>query len=185
MSVGLHYVATTGPGSSRPQDTDTNGIPDYVQNSSGDGSANPLDTDLTADLDGDGLDLQAEGALGLSPIVSDNPVQITTLSCGLVASGVQVSVAVAPGFSPMSATLHASGEIAPGTTELNPAGSNTFTFSLDTTRLDNGFVSISPEVLLQASGTGSVYNSRSQAHRAWFSCRTASRSARSSTAMNS
>ncbi len=38
VNIGLHYVATTGPGSSQPKDADGDGIPDYIENWHGDGN---------------------------------------------------------------------------------------------------------------------------------------------------
>jgi hypothetical protein len=48
VNIGLHYIATTGPGSSQPKDSDGDGIPDYVENWHGDG-AYSLHTDTETD----------------------------------------------------------------------------------------------------------------------------------------
>ena len=104
VNIGLHYVATTGPNSTQPKDTDGDGIPDYVEDMDGDNYANdvlegretspslaqtvpgaadalnPIYDDI--DLDGDGMVGRIEKALSRNPIVSDNPLTLTQVPTG-------------------------------------------------------------------------------------------------------
>ncbi len=100
VSIGLHYVATASYSSAQPKDTDSDGIPDYVEDANGDGqwdegfetkinaaytttdpmtndSVNPIYDDV--DLDGDGMVGRIEKALGTNPLLPDNPLVLTQL----------------------------------------------------------------------------------------------------------
>lgn len=108
VNIGLHYVATASSTATTAKDSDSDGIPDYVENWHGDGdtganrthtsdetdwqndhtetgvadAVSPVYDDI--DLDGDGMVGRIEKALNPvnpQPLVSDNPlalVQITT-----------------------------------------------------------------------------------------------------------
>lgn len=101
VNIGLHYVATINSTSIQPKDTDTDGIPDYVEDANGNGqweegietridvaytdtgihdSLNVIYDDL--DLDGDGMVGRIEKALTKNPLVSDNPLQIAQFAAG-------------------------------------------------------------------------------------------------------
>ena len=103
VNIGVHYVATAGPGSSSPKDTDGDGIPDYVENWHGDG-AYSLHTDTETDwqnaytvtgvydptnsvyddvdLSGNGLVGRIKKALAVSPFDSSNPLTLTQVITG-------------------------------------------------------------------------------------------------------
>src|SRR5262249_4377339 len=54
VDIGFHYVATDSTG--QPLDSDSDGLPDYVEDANGNGIMDPTESDLTkADTDGDGL----------------------------------------------------------------------------------------------------------------------------------
>jgi hypothetical protein len=95
VNIGFHYVATAGSASVQPRDTDSDGIPDYVENWHGDGnylSHTHTETDWEnaetesgtpdayntiyddIDLDGDGMVGRIEKVLVKNPLVSDNPL---------------------------------------------------------------------------------------------------------------
>ena len=97
VSIGLHYVATVSGGSPVPKDTDSDGIPDYVEDANGDGQWDEgLETKINAaytladpsthdsvnaiyddiDLDGDGMVGRFEKALGTDPLAPDNPLTL-------------------------------------------------------------------------------------------------------------
>ena len=108
VNIGLHYVATAGPGSSQPNDYDGDGIFDYVENWHGDGQfhndgtetdwqhnystvgpdgitlvadpSSPVYDDI--DLSGDGLVGRIKNALGMSPFDPSNPLTPTQVITG-------------------------------------------------------------------------------------------------------
>jgi hypothetical protein len=108
VNIGVHYVATAGPGSSQPNDYDGDGIFDYVENWHGDGQFHNDGTDtdwqhnystvgpdgmtLVADpsspvyddidLSGDGLVGRIKNALGMSPFDPSNPLAPTQVITG-------------------------------------------------------------------------------------------------------
>jgi hypothetical protein len=91
----MHYIATAGPGSAGPKDSDRDGIPDYVENASGTGTVGPKETDWQAaytasgvydptnslyddiDLSGDGFVGRVKKALGMQPFDTGNPLTLT------------------------------------------------------------------------------------------------------------
>jgi len=99
VDIGFHYIATANSGSTELLDSDTDGIPDYVEDADGDNDStdvaegretSPTDSqtvDGTADsvnmlydnvdLDGDGLVGRIEEALDLDPLTSANPFFLT------------------------------------------------------------------------------------------------------------
>jgi hypothetical protein len=103
VNIGLHYIATAGPGSSQPRDTDGDGIPDYVENWHGDGNyslhtdtetdwQNPMTDGVNPDpyntiyddidLSGDGLVGRIKKALGMNPLDASNPLAIRRVITG-------------------------------------------------------------------------------------------------------
>ncbi|MEI8042377.1 MAG: immunoglobulin domain-containing protein, partial [Verrucomicrobiota bacterium] len=100
VNIGLHYVATTGSGSSQPKDSDGDGIPDFVENASGTGSVGPNETDWQnqyttsgvfdptnsvyddIDLSGNGLVGRIKKALGVQPFDTSNPLALSPLLTG-------------------------------------------------------------------------------------------------------
>jgi len=100
VNIGLHYVATSGPNSAQPRDTDGDGIPDYVEDSNGNGQCDPGETDLhntqtepgipdptntvydDIDLDGDGMVGRVEKVLFKDPLVWDNPFSLAQVIVG-------------------------------------------------------------------------------------------------------
>jgi len=104
VDIGFHYVATANSGSAQPLDSDTDGIPDYVEDADGDDDPNdvtetretsPSDTDTEPgiadksnaiyhdiDLDGDGMTGALEKALNKNPLQSDNPLSLTRVPTG-------------------------------------------------------------------------------------------------------
>jgi hypothetical protein len=103
VNIGLHYVATAGPASSQPLDSDGDGIPDYVENWHGDGNYNlhaDSETDWTnawtvvgtydptnsvyddVDLSGNGLVGRIKKALGSAPFETNNPLTLKQVVTG-------------------------------------------------------------------------------------------------------
>ncbi|HVM49585.1 MAG TPA: immunoglobulin domain-containing protein [Candidatus Acidoferrum sp.] len=103
VNIGLHYVATAGPGTCQPHDYDGDGIPDYVENWHGDGNYNAhtnSETDwqhawtLTGvfdttnslyddvDLSGDGLVGRIKRALNLQPFDTSSPLTLFQVTTG-------------------------------------------------------------------------------------------------------
>jgi hypothetical protein len=101
VNIGHHYVATANAASNVPKDFDDDGIPDFVENATGDGtyhagtetdwqnnytdgpnpdSLNALYDDV--DLDGDGMVGRFEKALGTEPLESHTPLQLTQVVTG-------------------------------------------------------------------------------------------------------
>ena len=101
VNIGLHYVATSGPGSPQPLDSDGDWIPDYVENRHGDGRrdwtdetdwqnaytlagvydpTNTLYDDI--DLSGDGLVGRLKKALGMNPFEATNPLALKQVPSG-------------------------------------------------------------------------------------------------------
>ena len=108
--IGRHYIATTGPTSTQPIDTDNDGIPDYVENWHGDGDGDgtvrlhaDTETDWrhnysdatnpdslnalydNVDLDGNGMVGAIEKALhpaSPQPLVADNPLTLSAPASG-------------------------------------------------------------------------------------------------------
>jgi hypothetical protein len=95
VNIGIHYVASSN---GKAQDYDNDGIPDFIENASGDGNYSAhvgVETDwqnaqTTAgtpdasnsiyddvDLDGDGIVGRLEALLGLDPITPYNPLTLT------------------------------------------------------------------------------------------------------------
>ncbi len=106
ISIGLHYVATANAISVLGKDSDGDGIPDYVEDANGNGAVDGDETDTalvstdgirpdansevytTTDLDGDGLDGFSEQVLATSPLVPDNPFDLSTTALITPLSGV-------------------------------------------------------------------------------------------------
>jgi hypothetical protein len=114
VNIGVHYVATAGPGSSQPNDLDGDGILDYVENWHGDGQfhndgtetdwqhnystvgpdgitlvadpSSPVYDDI--DLSGNGLVGRVKTALSMTPFDTSNP-----LSLGQVITGEEPDIA--------------------------------------------------------------------------------------------
>ncbi len=103
VNIGLHYIATAGPRSSQPKDSDGDGIADYVENWHGDGNYSAhTDTETDwhqtmtdgitpdpystlyddADLSGDGLVGRIKKALGMQPFDTSNPLALTQVITG-------------------------------------------------------------------------------------------------------
>jgi len=100
VNIGLHYIATPGPNSAQPKDTDADGIPDYVEDSNGNGQCDAGETDWQnpqteqgipdpvntvyddIDLDGDGMVGRIEKALSRNPLLWDNPLTLTQVVTG-------------------------------------------------------------------------------------------------------
>jgi hypothetical protein len=103
VNIGLHYIATAGPGSTQPRDTDGDGLPDYVENWHGDGDynshtnnetdwQNPMTDGVTpdpyntiyddVDLSGDGLVGRIKRALGMNPLDASNPLALRQVFTG-------------------------------------------------------------------------------------------------------
>ena len=104
VNIGLHYVSAQ-PSTLNPQplDSDSDGIPDYVENWHGDGNYS-LHTDTetdwqnamtdgttndiynaiydNVDLSGDGLTGRAKRILGINPLSQDNPLRLTPVITG-------------------------------------------------------------------------------------------------------
>jgi hypothetical protein len=103
VNIGLHYVAANGNG--QPLDSDSDGIPDYVEDANGNGlvdwnpvvGANETDwqnamTDGYADatnsayddidLSGDGLVGRVKKALGMNPFDTSNPLTLKQVTTG-------------------------------------------------------------------------------------------------------
>ncbi len=95
VNIGLHYVAANSYG--QPMDSDSDGIPDYVENWHGDGNyelhtdtetdwQNPMTDSVTPDpyntvydnidLSGDGLTGAAKRFFGTNPLIQDNPLSL-------------------------------------------------------------------------------------------------------------
>jgi len=105
VNIGLHYIATTGPNSTQPKDTDGDGIPDYVEDANGNGQCDAGETDWRntqtepgipdlmntvyddVDLDGDGMVGRVEKALSKNPLVPDNPLYFIGLHPGAHLAG--------------------------------------------------------------------------------------------------
>jgi hypothetical protein len=91
VNIGLHYVAANG---AVPKDTDSDGIPDYVEDSNGNGTVDAGETapnnamtdgvtnDIyntaydNIDLSGDGLAGRIKKALGMNPLDPSNPLTL-------------------------------------------------------------------------------------------------------------
>jgi len=95
VNIGLHYVAATNLISSNaylPLDSDSDGVPDYVEVEHGTDPNNPMTDGVTpdaynsayddVDLDGDGLSGRAERILGTNPLIQDNPLTLTPVITG-------------------------------------------------------------------------------------------------------
>jgi hypothetical protein len=104
VDIGLHYVATSSSTSATPKDSDSDGIPDYVEDANGNGvvdwnpvvNANETDPTLSKtdgstpdaystayddiDLSGNGLVGRIEKALGLNPLSPSNPLALNSIS---------------------------------------------------------------------------------------------------------
>jgi hypothetical protein len=69
VDIGLHYVALAATG--QPLDSDGDGLPDYLEDASGNGSRDGSETDsLLADTDGDGIGDLIERMLGRNPLAA-------------------------------------------------------------------------------------------------------------------
>ena len=101
VNIGVHYVAANSYG--QPMDSDSDGIPDYVENWHGDGNysshtdtetdwQNPM-TDgvnpdpsnslyLNTDLSGDGIVGRVKVALGMNPLDASNPLALKQVITG-------------------------------------------------------------------------------------------------------
>lgn len=100
VNIGLHYVATSGPASATPRDTDGDGIPDYVENASGTGIVGANETDWNnqyttpgvfdstnsvyddIDLSGSGLSGRIKKVLGIGPFEPVNPLSLKQVFTG-------------------------------------------------------------------------------------------------------
>jgi hypothetical protein len=95
VNIGLHYVAANNLA---PIDSDGDGVPDYVEVEYGTDPNNPMTDGVTpdayntvydnVDLDGDGLPGAAERLLLTSPLVPDNPLNLSALSLSSSLSGI-------------------------------------------------------------------------------------------------
>lgn len=118
VDIGVPYISASGT-PPLPVDSDSDGIPDYVENWHGDGtyslhvgtetdwlhqqtvigiadSANSIYDGV--DLDGDGLTGAAERFFGTNPLISDNPLQAFSPAGGTIDGTVQLPI-------PLSATI--------------------------------------------------------------------------------
>lgn len=103
VNIGLHYVATTGSSTQVPIDSDSDGIPDYVENWHGDGIyANHTDTETDwnnahtvtliadsvnaiyddRDLSGNGLAGRFKKLLGMNAFDTSNPFLLQQTTTG-------------------------------------------------------------------------------------------------------
>lgn len=156
VDIGLHYVATDSSTSASPLDTDSDGIPDYVEDANGNGQYDagaetdwndPETVDGTSDpqnsiydyvdLDGDGLTGKAERLLGTNPLIPDNPLNITSVEQLSTLSGVATiplqidpNFGGSPGFS-----LFVDGAEANATIQ---KANGTWVAQWDTTTIGNG-----------------------------------------------
>ncbi len=101
--IGLHYVASVNATSSLPKDSDSDGIPDFVENRHGDGDYENHAGDETdweddetetgiadahnvkyddVDLDGDGLAGRMEQLFGTDPLVATNALKLIPVTTG-------------------------------------------------------------------------------------------------------
>jgi len=94
VNIGLHYVATAGPNSSMPKDTDGDEIRDYVEDANGNWQCDAGETDWQnpqrepgipdpmntvydgVDPDGDGMVGRIEKALLKNLLIRDNPLTL-------------------------------------------------------------------------------------------------------------
>jgi hypothetical protein len=113
VNIGLHYVAVTNSQPStinyQPIDSDGDGIPDYVENWHGDGNyslhtdsetdwRNPVTDGVTndiyntvyddVDLSGDGLTGRAKRILGINPLSTENPLNLSPILQQSTLSGI-------------------------------------------------------------------------------------------------
>ena len=127
VNIGLHYVATAGPTSTQPKDSDGDGIPDFVENASGTGTAGPNETDWQTaytvsgiydptnavyddtDLSGNGLVGRVKRALGLSPLGTSNPLTLNQVASdeqwGIVTYELPISHSVLTNIGSLSLNL--------------------------------------------------------------------------------
>jgi hypothetical protein len=100
VNIGVHYVATTGSGSTQPKDYDGDNIPDYVENASGTGTMGGNETDWqtaytvagvwdptntvydSIDLSGNGLVGRVKKVLQMGPFDTGNPLVPTRIFTG-------------------------------------------------------------------------------------------------------
>ncbi|PWU15725.1 MAG: hypothetical protein C5B50_14940 [Verrucomicrobia bacterium] len=170
INIGAHYVALGSSG--QPKDSDTDGIPDYVENWHGDGNyqvhtdtETDWQTAYTAsgvfdptnsiyadtDLEGDGLPGVAENLFGTNPLVSDNPLDLTKIALPRVFTGaarfpLPIPPALDGGFS---AQLSVSGQ--PAAASVLKANSE-WTVQWDTTLIANGVYWLGVDLVAQPEG---------------------------------
>jgi Immunoglobulin domain len=152
VNIGLHYVAATNNSSlityNSPLDSDSDGVPDYVEVEHGTDLHNPMTDGVTndtynvayddVDLDGDGLMGRAENALFTNPLMRDNPLTLSALTqLNSLRGVVMIPLAISSNIDAHASLilrvdgLDAGGQIAKTT--------NGWLATWDTTTTDNGF----------------------------------------------
>ncbi len=168
VNIGVHYIAANNYG--LPMDYDGDRIPDYVEDANGNGVWDPgLETDWqnpmtdgvtpdaystvydNIDLEGDGLTGAQERAFGTNPLISDNPLNFSTLpASGQVSGIVTMPLNIGPALDTNTVILLTINGVAANSTVFETNGNWFATW--DTTQITNGFYELAFELVTDEDG---------------------------------
>jgi hypothetical protein len=160
VNIGVHYVAANIYG--QPKDSDSDSIPDYVEDANGNGAVDSNETDPNnpvtdgvtpdasntaydaLDLDGDGLTGAAERFFGTNPLIQDNPLSLVAVPQQSIMSGiVQIPLSISNSVDTNTTFVLQVNGISQSTLVYQTNGS--WFAQCDTTAFANGYSQLSME----------------------------------------